>query len=140
MADDSEVQEISRSECLELLRTSAVGRVGGTVDGHPFVLPVNYAVDGDHVVFKTGAGTKLSGTTFARVAFEIDGFDGQSRTGWSVVVEGVATDISDMVDSASTRLRALDLQPWSPGQKSHWVAIQPESITGRRVTRALPGA
>lgn len=140
MDDDCAVQEITHAECLELLRTSAVGRVGGTVDGHPFVLPVNYAVDGDHVVFKTAAGTKLSGTTFARVAFEIDGFDAKSRTGWSVVVEGVATDISDMVDSASTRLRTLDLQPWFPGEKSHWVAIQPESITGRRVSRTVPSA
>ena len=140
MDDDCAVQEITHAECLELLRTSAVGRVGGTVDGHPFVLPVNYAVDGDHVVFKTAAGTKLSGTTFARVAFEIDGFDAKSRTGWSVVVEGVATDISDMVDSASARLRTLDLQPWFPGEKSHWVAIQPESITGRRVSRTVSGA
>jgi len=140
MDDDRTVQEISHSECLELLRTSAVGRVAGTVDGHPFVLPVNYAVDGDHVVFKTAAGTKLSGSTFARVAFEIDGFDAESRTGWSVVVEGVATDISDMVDSGSARLRALDLQPWFPGEKTHWVAIQPESITGRRVSREVPDA
>lgn len=140
MDDDRTVQEISRAECMELLRTSAVGRVGGTVSGHPFVLPVNYAVDGDHLVFKTAAGTKLSGSSFARVAFEIDGFDAESRTGWSVVVEGVATDISDMVDSGSTRLRALDLQPWFPGEKSHWVAIQPESISGRRVNRTVPGA
>jgi len=140
MDDDRTVQEISHSGCLELLRTSAVGRVAGTVDGHPFVLPVNYAVDGDHVVFKTAAGTKLSGSTFARVAFEIDGFDAGSRTGWSVVVEGVATDISDMVDSGSARLRALDLQPWFPGEKTHWVAIQPESITGRRVSREVPDA
>ncbi|HET6915825.1 MAG TPA: pyridoxamine 5'-phosphate oxidase family protein [Acidimicrobiales bacterium] len=140
MGDDPIVHEIPQAECLELLRTTAVGRVGGTVDGHPFVLPVNYAVDGDHVVFKTAAGTKLSGSTFARVAFEIDGFDARDRTGWSVVVEGVATDISDMVDSGSARLRQLDLQPWFPGEKSHWVAIQPESITGRRVSRTSPGA
>ena len=140
MDDSPAVQEISRAECVELLRTTAVGRVGGTVDGHPFVLPVNYAVDGDHVVFKTGAGTKLSGSTFARVAFEIDGFDEKKRAGWSVVVEGVATDISDMVDSGSARLRALDLDPWFPGEKSHWVAIQPESITGRRVSGPVPGA
>lgn len=140
MGDDPVVQEISHAECLELLRTSEVGRVGGTVDGHPFVLPVNYAVDGDHVVFKTAAGTKLSGSTFARVAFEVDGFDAEDRTGWSVVVEGVATDISDMVDSGSARIRQLDLQPWFPGEKSHWVAIQPESITGRRVSRTAPGA
>lgn len=133
MRDQVASQEIPREECLRLLGATAIGRVGGTFDGRPFVLPVNYAVDGDHVVFKTAPGTKLSGTAFARVAFEIDGFDPATRSGWSVVVQGVASDISDMIDAGSMSLRSIDLQPWSPGEKSHWVAIQPESITGRRV-------
>lgn len=133
MSDEALPVEMSRDECLGLLQATPVGRVGGTVDGQPFVLPVNYAIDGDHVVFRTGAGTKLAGTAFARVAFEIDGFDPAGRSGWSVVVEGVATDISDMVDTGSALLRSLELRPWAAGEKAHWIAIQPESITGRRV-------
>ena len=131
--DHPAIEEMSRDECLELLRSTVVGRIGGSADGRPFVLPVNYAVDGDRVVFRTSPGTKLMGSDFARVAFEIDGFDPNDHGGWSVVVEGVASDISDMVDDLSMKLRVLDLQPWSPGEKSHWVAIVPESVTGRRV-------
>ena len=132
-------EEMSRDECLRLLQGAAVGRVGGVVHGRPFILPVNYAVDGDRVVFKTSPGTKLSGSEFSRVAFEVDEFDLAGHSGWSVLVEGVASDISDMVDDRSTRLRALDLEPWPPGEKSHWVAILPESITGRRLGQAGPG-
>jgi len=133
VADHSGYQEIPRDECVGLLATATVGRIAGTAGGRPFLLPVNYAVDGDRVVFRTSAGTKLSGTAFGRVAFEIDGFDDADRSWWSVVVEGVASDISDMVDEQSTKLRSLDLHPFAPGEKAYWVAIQPESITGRRV-------
>lgn len=126
-------EELTRDECLELLHKATVGRIGGVVDGRPFIVPVNYAVDQDRVVFKTSPGTKLSASAFSRVAFEIDAFDSTGHTGWSVVVEGVASDISDMIDELSTKLRGLDLQPWPPGERTHWVAILPESITGRRL-------
>src|SRR5579864_360339 len=139
MPDRSDIEEIPRGECLELLRSTPVGRVGGTADGRPFVLPVNYAVDGDRVVFRTSPGTKLAGSAFARVAFEIDGYDPKDRGGWSVLVVGVASDISDMIDELSTKLRVLDLEPWPAGEKSHWVAILPESITGRRVRPTVTG-
>lgn len=137
MPDSALYEELSREECLELLRETAVGRVGGAVGGRPFVLPVNYAVDDDRVVFRTSPGTKLTAAAFGRVAFEIDSFDPAERSGWSVVVQGVASDISEMVDERSARLRALDVQPWPPGEKSHWIGIQPESITGRRVRSGL---
>jgi nitroimidazol reductase NimA-like FMN-containing flavoprotein (pyridoxamine 5'-phosphate oxidase superfamily) len=133
MHDVVTYEELSRDDCLELLHKNSVGRISGTAEGRPFIVPVNYAVDGDRVVFRTAPGTKLSGVEFARVAFEIDGFDSTGHSGWSVVVEGVATDISDMIDERSRQLRALDLQPWPPGLKGHWVAILPESITGRRL-------
>lgn len=138
MPDSAVYEEMSRGDCIALLHTTSVGRVGGVVDGRPFVLPVNYAVDGDRVVFRTSPGTKLTGTAFGRVAFEVDSFDVERRSGWSVVIEGVASDISDMVDELSVKLRHLELQPWPPGDKSHWVAILAESVTGRRVRASAP--
>lgn len=126
-------EDIPREDCLDLLQSVKVGRIAGVAGGRPFLLPVNYAVDGDRVVFRTSAGTKLTGAEFGRVAFEIDGSDASDLSWWSVVVEGVASDITDMVDERSARLRSLDLHPFAPGEKPHWVAIQPESITGRRL-------
>lgn len=128
------LEEIPLEECVELLTRTPVGRVGGVAHGKPFVFPVNYLLDGDKVVFRTGPGTKLDGSGFGRVAFEIDGVDEETKTGWSVIVQGVAAEINEMLDQHSERLRQLDLSPWVAGEKTHWVAIDAESVTGRRLT------
>lgn len=135
MTSDVVYEEISRDECLRLLSQSSLGRLAALVDGRPFVFPVNYTVDRDTVVFRTDPGTKLAGAGFGRVAFEIDGADPERRTGWSVIVQGVGTEITEALDLRSEALRHLDLQPWAPGQRAHWVAIEAESITGRRLRR-----
>jgi uncharacterized protein len=129
------LEEIPLEECLDLLTRTPVGRVGGVAHGRPFVFPINFLFDGDAVVFRTAPGTKLDGAGFGRVAFEIDGVDEETETGWSVIVQGVAAEISDMLDHHSETLRQLDLSPWVAGEKTHWVAIDAESITGRRLAR-----
>lgn len=113
-----------------------MGRLGVVVDGAPLIFPVNYAFHDDAVVFRTDEGTKLSASALGRVVFEIDGVDEERQTGWSVVVRGVSTEIGDALDTRSARLRKLDVQPWVPGPRSHWVALQADSVTGRRVGRS----
>ena len=129
------IEEIPLQECLDLLKRTFVGRIGGLAQGKPFVFPVNYVLDDQTVVFRTAPGTKLEGSGFGRVAFEIDGVDETVKTGWSVIVQGVGTEITEMLDAYSEKLRELEVVPWVPGDKAHWVAIQPESISGRRLTR-----
>ena len=132
-------QELTRSECFELLARHCVGRVA-VADGYgPVVLPVNYVVDRHMVVFRTGEGAKL-GAAGARswVAFEIDGTDARTRTGWSVLVRGEAVEVTDPAELA--RLRDLPLHPWTPGAKSHYVRLLPARLTGRRITPATGGA
>lgn len=135
VGDDAAFRDIPHDECLNLLARTPVGRVGGVARGRPFIFPVNYLVDGETVVFRTAPGTKLDGAGFGRIVFEIDGVDEETRTGWSVIVQGVGTEITEMVDHYSESLRQLDLSHWVPGDKAQWVAIQTESITGRRLTR-----
>ena len=53
------LEDLGRAECLDLLATAAVGRVGLLVDGRPEVLPVNYALDGETVLFRTAEGTAI---------------------------------------------------------------------------------
>ena len=120
-------------ECIALLANGIVGRVAGVVGRRPFIFPVNYVLDDGTIVFRTGPGTKLEGTGFGPIAFEIDCFDETSRTGWSVIVQGTGTEITDALDRYSEVLRELKLEPWVPGSKGHWVAIQAESVTGRRL-------
>jgi hypothetical protein len=127
------VETIPYEECLALLGTQRVGRLAVTTPDGPAIFPVNYAIGGDRVVFRTDAGTKLDASALQRVAFEIDVIDEADGTGWSVVVEGFGTEIGDAVDRRSVALRALEVHPFAPGEKSHVVEIQPRSITGRRI-------
>ena len=76
-------------ECLALLATVPVGRVGVTMNALPVVLPVNFAVlDGD-IVFRTVEGTRFHAAAAGTVvAFEVDSYDPDGASGWSVVGSG----------------------------------------------------
>jgi hypothetical protein len=132
--DRSGIEVISREECLGLLADEVVGRIGFVVAGQAEVLPVNYVLDGDAVVFRTAAGSKLDGATRAPVVFEVDSIDRVTRSGWSVIMHGLAQEVTsfDRVEMRE-RVSALPIDPWAPGDKRHLVRIVPGSITGRRV-------
>jgi uncharacterized protein len=128
------IEMIARDECLRLLAGEVVGRIGFVDSGRAEVLPVNYVLDGDAVVFRTAAGSKLDGATRAPVVFEVDHIDRATRSGWSVIVHGLAQEVTsfDRVELRE-RVAALPVDPWAPGEKQHLVRIAPGSITGRRV-------
>jgi nitroimidazol reductase NimA-like FMN-containing flavoprotein (pyridoxamine 5'-phosphate oxidase superfamily) len=130
---DRVYEDLSVAECLQLLGAHNFGRLAVVVDGRPLVFPVNYALEGDAVVFRTAGGTKLSGAALGHVAFEIDHIDEATQTGWSVIVQGVGNDITSTFDEHSERLRALMVQPWVPGEHAHWVGILAQTVSGRRL-------
>jgi nitroimidazol reductase NimA-like FMN-containing flavoprotein (pyridoxamine 5'-phosphate oxidase superfamily) len=126
-------QELSKSECFGLLAQEHLGRVAFVDDLGPTVVPVNFVLDRHMVVFRTDEGTKLDAACRgSRVAFEIDGADEVARTGWSVVIRGEATEVTDPAELA--RLRKLPLYPWAPGAKAHYVRVLPAVLTGRRIS------
>jgi nitroimidazol reductase NimA-like FMN-containing flavoprotein (pyridoxamine 5'-phosphate oxidase superfamily) len=101
-------------------------------DRGPIAFPVNFVLDRHTVVFRSGEGTKLDAAgRGAPVAFEVDGADEATRTGWSVLVRGEASEITDPDELA--RVRQLSLYPWAPGAKTHYVRILPSVLTGRRI-------
>lgn len=127
----NDLQVLSRDECLHLLRGAGIGRVGLSMDALPVVLPVNFVVAGERIIFRTGQGTKLSAALRnAVVCFEVDEIDADHRTGWSVVVTGTARQLtgSEAADAA-----ALDLDPWSPATGDNFIAINVDLVSGRRV-------
>ena len=69
-----------------------------------------------------------------RAAFEIDAIDERARTGWSVIVTGVA----EMVMSATEieRLQRAEPVHWVQGAGTHWVLLHAERVSGRRITAA----
>jgi uncharacterized protein len=126
-------QELTKSECFRLLAGERLGRVAALDDRGPVVFPVNFVLDRHMVVFRTDEGTKLDvACRGSRVAFEIDGTDTATRTGWSVLVRGEAIEVTDPDELA--RLRKLQLDPWAPGAKTHYVRILPAALTGRRIS------
>jgi uncharacterized protein len=125
-------EELTKSECFELLSGEHLGRVAVVDEQGPIVFPVNFILDRHMVVFRTDEGTKLDAAARgSRVAFEIDGTDEAARTGWSVVVRGEAVEVTDRAELA--RLRKLRLSPWAPGAKTRYVRILPAKLTGRRI-------
>lgn len=132
----SNVEVLTREECLELLATRPVGRVGVISGLHPVIFPVNYILDGDAIVFRTDAGLKLQHAAGQPVAFEVDDIDIENQSGWSVHVWGKASEIGDGNTSAfRSRVHNLALVPWASGDKAHWLRITPAAIEGRKVTR-----
>ena len=128
----AEFEPIADQECLSLLGLHRLGRVALDVDGRPQVFPVNYALSGRVVVFRTAPGTKLANAPMSHVAFEIDDYDLTTGVGWSVMVKGIAYEITDALDHDSVEARRQLVQPMAPGQRDRWVAIRPDEITGRR--------
>jgi nitroimidazol reductase NimA-like FMN-containing flavoprotein (pyridoxamine 5'-phosphate oxidase superfamily) len=119
-------------ECLRLLHEHHLGRLAVVIEGQPLIFPVNYAVTGHQIVFRTDAGTKLLAAEGQRVAFEIDDSDPQYHDGWSVLVVGIAREERDATHMRE--LEQLPLRPWIAGSKSHWMCIGGGAITGRRLT------
>lgn len=133
--DDAGPDVLDVDECIALLRSRPIGRVAISVGALPVVLPVNYRVQDDAVVFRTAKGTKLAAATAGHVvAFEADDYDEDGRTGWSVLVQGRAEELTD--PSMLERARALGLEAWAmDGAADHLVAVRIDRISGRRFQR-----
>jgi nitroimidazol reductase NimA-like FMN-containing flavoprotein (pyridoxamine 5'-phosphate oxidase superfamily) len=122
------LEELTRDECLALLASAPIGRVAvAQGDAAPLVVPVNFVVDGDVIVFRTDAGAKLTGLQAGPISFEVDDADPFRNLGWSVLVRGTATI------ATPAEVEHLDLAPWVGGPKPHWVRLPTTDMTGRRV-------
>src|SRR5439155_3593860 len=123
--------------CLTRLRSRYVGRLAFLASGRPLIVPVNYLVDGEDIIIRTDPGSKLRAAARRQeVAFEVDQSDALYQDGWSVVVQGRAEEVvrADEIE----RLRSLTLVPWARGDRSHWIRIRPDVISGRRLSRPFP--
>ena len=66
------------------------------------IVPVNYAVDGDQIVI---CSDKLDAARHGLIAcLEIDDFDPFDHAGWSVLVTGKLTEVTDPRDQPAGHL------------------------------------
>lgn len=136
MNDQNEVNELNLQECWELLRSEDFGRLAFRVVDEIHILPINYAVRDESLLFLTAEGTKLLAVVMGTpVAFEIDSRD--ETTACSVVVRGTARllpeDEAHLADDLASLPRVL---PGTP--KYNVVQVLPTEVTGRRFELARP--
>jgi nitroimidazol reductase NimA-like FMN-containing flavoprotein (pyridoxamine 5'-phosphate oxidase superfamily) len=123
--------DLPTEECWRLLASHSVGRVAWAGPDGPTVLPVNFAVAGTEVWFRTTAHS-----SFAReiddlpVAFQVDDVDDFTRSGWSVLIRGTARVVYD-----ATRLPRTwpGTETWPAGAHALHVVVEPDHVTGRRL-------
>ncbi|MFC4061590.1 pyridoxamine 5'-phosphate oxidase family protein [Planomonospora corallina] len=136
--DSAGLRVLSRAECIQLLASTPLGRIVFTDRALPAIQPVNYTLDGDTLVIRTAAGSKLAAAVRDTiVALEADVFDSDGRTGWSVTVVGQAHAVGDVHEVS--RLARLPLAPWTSrtaepaGGADHYIVLPIEQVSGRRV-------
>ena len=108
-----------------------MGRVVVNVDGAPAAFPVNFALLDDDVVFRSGPGTKLSAALDGVVmGFEVDRIDPFFESGWSVLIQGPSEVLT--ADDDLVRARRLHLRTWAPGERTHFIRVRSDAVSGRR--------
>ena len=142
------VRKLDKSECWDFLGRSTFARLAYHLRGHTRIAPINYALDGQRIIFRTAEGSKFYALQVDdAVAFEIDAYDDDEA--WSVVAQGrVALEI-DEHDAATARSVVIQghvseilqpeeikdatvhLRPWVRTEKKHVLAIAVDKITGR---------
>ncbi|MFJ3336254.1 pyridoxamine 5'-phosphate oxidase family protein [Streptomyces sp. NPDC086766] len=129
------LRDLDEGECRALLSSHGVGRVAFTTMEGPVVVPVNYDVVDDGVVFRTAPGTAPASVVGTEVAFEVDHVDDTMSQGWSVLAVGPAQAVTDPEAVRRLEQRAHS-DPWAGGGRTLWVEIRPTRLTGRRITPA----
>lgn len=135
VADRHGLEILSPDECWALLRETPIGRLAFVHEGEPVVLPVSFGLHGHQIVFRSAQGAKLGAARMQRpVAFEVDEWDVDTMSGWSVLVEGMADSVYDADEIAE--FEKLGVLRWTPQPfATDWVRILATDISGRRTSR-----
>jgi len=124
------LQVLSDAECMDLLKEQVVGRVAWNEPEGPIVMPVNYAIEGSSIIFRTAIDTKLARQLHLGFAsFQIDEHDEYTQSGWSVLVRGVLS----CVEARQPANEDWKVVPWAAGDRHFAMRITPLIITGRRI-------
>ena len=122
---------LNQDECLALLATTSIGRIGTTVDALPVVLPITFALHRGTIVFRTMPGTRLhDATRNAVVALQADHYaDPHEPAGWSVMVQGQTQEIAE--PNWLNAVQLLPLGSWAPDGR--YICLEPAIVSGRRI-------
>ncbi|MFE1294008.1 pyridoxamine 5'-phosphate oxidase family protein [Streptomyces sp. NPDC058731] len=133
MSHNDGFRALDRQECLRLLAKVPVGRIVYTRQALPAVLPVNFGLDTDSsILVRTSATSDLvRAVDGVVVAFEADDFNAAEHSGWSVVVTGRATAVTDPAEHE--RLSRTGPLSWVVTENWIFLRIEAEMVTGREI-------
>ena len=126
------LEALTAEQCRAHLAPGGIGRFLFVADRGPIAVPVNYAMLGPDVVFRTDDRTAAAGAVSQRrVSFEVDQIDDVLSEGWSVLVSGTASILTrpDEIRAAAE----LGIEPWAGGDREAYVRLVPAEITGRQI-------
>jgi uncharacterized protein len=129
----NELIELSYEKCHELLSGGVLGRAAVCTPSGPRIMPVNYAIVDDSVVFRTTPYSVLG--TYAwntQVAFEVDHVDYETHQGWSVVATGRGSLVDDGEELAGIR-ESWNPKPWAGGARMLYVRLRWDELSARRL-------
>jgi transcriptional regulator with XRE-family HTH domain len=131
------LEKLTADECRAHIAAGGVGRfLFDDADRGPVAIPVNYRMDGDDVIFRTANDTSIAAAVHQlKVSFDVDHLDDVLGEGWSVLLSGTASIITEPAGLA--RARALSVEPWAGGDRDTYVRFTPHQISGRRIR--VPG-
>lgn len=123
--------ELDRLECLRLLGSVSICRVGVTIGALPAILPVGFVLRGDLLLIGSVAGPVLRAAfADAVVAVEADQIDEADHSGWSVLVRGRSFEVTDPAQIAAAA--AIGPPGWA-GSDGHLVAVHAHTVSGHRI-------
>ena len=128
-------EAIGRQQCLDLVESHHLGRVAWQAADRPQILRVTYAMHEGSVYFRTAPDSILAELVQpTSVALEVDELDQQSRSGWSIVLHGRTSAVSEP-DALDDLWASDSLVPWASGNRTLFIRIRPERVSGRVVRR-----
>jgi nitroimidazol reductase NimA-like FMN-containing flavoprotein (pyridoxamine 5'-phosphate oxidase superfamily) len=131
------VQDLSRDEVDELLRTQFVARIGCAAGGEIYVVPIIYAYDGEAFYVASVEGRKVEMMRAEpRVCFEVDRYEAGSW--WSAIAYGryeelQGDDVERALDLLAARFGRERQRSAGPGTVVFRIVL--DEVTGRAVSR-----
>jgi uncharacterized protein len=117
---------------MELFAAKSVGRIAYATNTGARILPVNYSLGDDCVIFRTVRdGEIFRHALSSNCAFEIDETNEWFESGWSVVAVG-RLQLATEDDFAQMRYGRLP-EPWAGGGRWMFVRLPCEHVSVRRV-------
>ncbi len=139
------IKEMGQEEMLALLARLNFGHLGCTRDGHPYVVPMNYAFEPGALYFLTTEGTKTEYIAANReVCFQVEEIDGPQA--WrSVMLTGRAEQLEKPEEteramrliatrnpSLAPALSETKIGSWRRPSNLCLYRVRPDAVYGRR--------